>query len=83
MELTVNMNDKVTIYPNESGWARMIVIIMSNSKISVVEARSHVYMYKTEDGGYKNQLWVTIQDFHSMFFNGQAYFEHSNIKFTS
>lgn len=35
--------------------------------------------HTTKDGGYRDQLWTIIADFHSIFYNGTSYFENNFI----
>ena len=68
-----NLNHKVIIYPNEKGFAKIKALIANRYLLSNEEAENWVNKRKTEDGGYKEQLWVIVSDLHDMFYNGQSY----------
>lgn len=68
-----NLNHKVIIYPNERGFAKIKALIGNRYLLSNEEAETWVNKRKTEDGGYKEQLWVIVSDLHDMFYNGQNY----------
>lgn len=76
-------NDMVTIYPNLKGWAEILEL---NLKVvgktrSMLKATKTINSKKTEDGGYKDQLWKIMEDLGSMFYHGQDYFENTNVLF--
>lgn len=68
-----NLNHEVIIYPNEKGFAKIKALISNRYLLSNEEAETWVNKRKTEDGGYKEQLWVIVSDLHDMFYNGQSY----------
>jgi len=70
-----NLNDEVIIYPNEKGWQKIIELTAKNYKFSTEKAIEWTDKRKTEDDGYKEQLWVIISDLHDMFYNGQNYMQ--------
>ena len=80
MEVIINMNDMVTIYPNKNGWKKMIELTQENYNFSESQAIRYIDSKTITYNAYKDQLWCIIQDYHSMFFNDQTYFENSNIK---
>lgn len=80
MKVIFNMNDEVTIYPNESGWSKMVELKQKRLDISLEKARGYVYEKKTEDGGYRDQLWCIIQDFHGLFVIGSPCFKNATIE---
>jgi hypothetical protein len=78
----MNFNDEVIIYPSEEGWTKLFDIL---HKLHNVKYKSNIFisdyvsLRRTEDGGYKEQLWVIISDLHEMFFNGTPYLKNMNI----
>lgn len=68
-----NLNHEVIIYPNEKGFAKIKALIANRYLLSNEEAETWINKRKTEDGGYKEQLWVIVSDLHDMFYNGQNY----------
>jgi hypothetical protein len=76
-----NVNDYITIYPNESGWKKIKEIIQKKYGYSDLEYETnHLKGKKTEDGGYTDQMWCIMQNFgDEMYFNGQSYFKSSII----
>lgn len=73
-----NLNDKVTIYPNEKGWEKIKGLIFEkNDGISWDEAVEIAEKKRTEGNGYRDQLWCIIDDLHEMFFMSQDYLEHT------
>ena len=76
-----NVNYYVTIYPNDIGWQKIIEIISEQYNMSKEDARRKVQKRTTKDNGYKDQLWCIMSELHSMYFNGQNYFENSYMLF--
>ena len=70
-----NLNHEVVIYPNEKGWQKIIELTAKNYQFSIEKAIEWTDKRKTDDGGYKEQLWVIISDLHDMFYNGQNYMQ--------
>lgn len=79
MKIEFSSNDKVTIYPNNSGLDKMVLLIEEIHCITHGEAVEMVSKNLTDGDGYTDQLWCIIQDFGSMFFNGQTYFETTKV----
>ncbi len=75
-----NLNKSITIYPNETGWRKIVALTANNYLLSEKEAKEIVNKHKTKDGGYKDQHWSIINDLHSMFFNGQNFLKTADIK---
>jgi len=78
-KLDFNMNYEAIIYPNEKGWNRIISDLMEAYQFNVEKATEWAEKRKTEDGGYKEQLWEIIAMHNGMFFNGTSYFETTNM----
>jgi hypothetical protein len=82
---TINLNTDVIIYPTFSGWKKMIKCYYNYYNqydhiiISWEDAEKAIEDNKTEDGGYKEQLWVLMSTFGEMFFNGTPYWENMNL----
>lgn len=73
-----NLNDKVTIYPNEKGWEKIKGLIFEkNDNISWDEAVEIAEKKRTKEDGYEDLLWRIIHDLHDMFFMSQGYLEHT------
>lgn len=68
-----NLNHEVIIYLNEKGFAKIKALIGNRYLLSNEEAENWLNKRKTEDCGYKEQLWVIVSDLHDMFYNGQSY----------
>ena len=68
-----NLNREVIIYPTEEGWKRIKELIAFTYSCNDLEADGWVSRRKTDNGGYKDQLWVIIHDLHDMFYNGQRW----------
>lgn len=77
----LNMNDYITIYPNENGFRKIKALIVNRYLLSSEEAEEWVKKRTTKDNGYKDQMWVIISDLHDMFFNGQNFMETSHFSF--
>lgn len=74
-KIDFNMNHDVVIFPSERGWKRIISDLMEAYNFNIEKATEWAEKRKTEDGGYKEQLWEIIALHHDMFFNGTNYFE--------
>jgi hypothetical protein len=74
-----NLNYEVIIYPNDSGFAKIKALLSNRYLLSEEEAEDWVSKRKTEDGGYKEQLWVIVSELHDMFYNGQRYMATTDI----
>lgn len=72
-----NLNHKVIIYPNKSGWRKIKALIASQYLLSDEEADKWINARKTSCGGYEEQLWVLISNLHDMFYLGQTYFANT------
>ena len=68
-----NINNYIIIYPNESGWRKIIELTQSHYELTQEKANDWVNIRK-ENGGFKEQLWVLISIYYEMFFNGEKYF---------
>ena len=77
----LNMNDYITIYPNENGFRKIKALIANRYLLSNEEAEEWVKKRTTKENGYKDQMWVIISDLHDMFFNGQNFMETSHFSF--
>lgn len=77
--ITFNANHYATIFPSEKGWKRMVKNVMKYYELSEEDATKHIESYKTEEGGYKDQLWCIMSMFGDMYFNGSPYFEKLNM----
>lgn len=62
-----SLNDYVVLYPTEKGWNKISKIIETEYEFTNEKAIEFILSRKTTDGGYKEQLWQIIQDFHEMF----------------
>lgn len=85
---TVNLNSEVIIYPNKKGWVKMVECYhkyynqyASEGHLVVTweDTKNYIESRKTEDGGFKEQLWVIMATYHDMFFNGTPYWENMNL----
>lgn len=75
-----NLNDEVIMYPNSSGWEKIIELTKKHYKsIEHFDVDNFVSSRRTEDNGFKEQLWTFMYIYHDMFFNGQSYWEHMNM----
>lgn len=81
---TINLNTEVIIYPNEKGWEKLVECqynLYAQYGIQKKEdAKRYVESKRTQDDGFKEQLWVLMQTYHDMFFNGTPYWENMNLK---
>ena len=72
-----NINNEIIFYPTEKGWDRIVELITDKYSLTPERVLAWIEGHKAGEG-YKEQLWVIIQDFHEMFYNGQKYFKESN-----
>ena len=75
----LNLNNDIVIYPNEEGWKKINELTRKAYNLSDTETEDWLDRRKTENNGLKEQLWVIIDLYHSMFFNGQRYLETAYI----
>jgi hypothetical protein len=78
---THSHNDKVIIYPTESGWKKIKALLSNSYLLSSDEADKRIEAHTTKEGGYTDYLWLIIHDLHDMFYHGQSYFKNTNITF--
>jgi hypothetical protein len=80
-----NINHDVVFYPTESGWKKMVECLYEYYNqydhiiMSWEDAKDYIEEKKTEDGGYREQLWVFMATYGEMFFNGTQYWENMNM----
>ncbi len=80
MKVQFSLNDKVKIFPNEKGQAKMIEILAQQYKLPIIDAANRFDINTTTDGGYKEQLWNIIDLFSEIFTIGSPYFENSHLE---
>ncbi len=80
--IETNMNFNIVIYPSDKGWDKIYEIIQKAYYLDTLnEAIEYVNKYrKTEDGGYKEQMWEIMSSLGELFYNGTPYFNTTNIK---
>lgn len=66
-----NLNDSAIVYPNDKGWAKIIELV----------GRDYAESCRTQDNGYKEELWSIMNNLGSMMYMGQDYFENMEIIF--
>ena len=74
----INLNENVIIYPSEYGWKKIKEIVVQqyhDAGVPEEHALEYIRGHKTDDDGYREQLWCIISDFHEMFYNGTRYFD--------
>ena len=74
-----NFNWKVTIYPNELGWKKILEITQDRYRITEFAAMLWVDRRRSNDGGYTDQLWSIASELHEMFYNGQNYLANTTV----
>ena len=79
MDNMLTWNDNVIFYPTDLGWQKIIQLLKKSYSLSTSEAVVWISKRRTKDDGYQEQLWVIIQDFHEMFYNGQQYLKNTSI----
>jgi len=72
-----NVNHYATVYPNAKGWQKIIDVTAENYCVSKETAKEIVDRKCTEENAYRDQLWCIMSELHSMYFNGQNYFDSS------
>ena len=80
--IETNMNYSIVIYPNDKGWDKIYELIKKSYYLNTLnEAIEYVNKYrKTEDDGYKEQMWEIMGSLSELFYNGTPYFKTTNIK---
>jgi len=63
-----NINHEVIIYPTERGWEKIKKNLYSIYSMQVAD--NELALKRTEDGGFKEQLWCIMQDHSNLFYNG-------------
>ncbi len=63
-----NLNYEVIIYPTEKGWSMIKQNLIFAYNIALAE--EHIALKRTEDGGFREQLWCIMQDHSNLFYNG-------------
>jgi len=77
--INVNINNQVVIYPSDKGWDEIVRLTAKNYNISLEKAVEWVKSRKTDDGGYKDQLWVIMSDLHDIFYLGNTNLKNSTM----
>lgn len=85
----INLNQEVIIYPTEQGWIDLFNTLKKNTWVHVFiddnnteedVVNEYIDKKRTDDGGYKDQLWQIIHDYGSLFYNGSDFLKTSVIK---
>lgn len=63
----ININDYVTIYPTDEGWQKIRSIMKKDYLASDYHVDKWISHCATEDGGFRDQLWVIIDKFNELF----------------
>lgn len=74
-----NLNEEVVMYPNLSGWKKIIEITKKHFYFSNEEMDEFVSDHKTEDNGFKIKLWLVMYIYGKMFSFNTDYWEHLNM----
>jgi len=83
-----NVNYEMVFYPTEEGWDKIKEILEKKYKeyskdytnIDFQTPDETIKKHKTEDNGYKDQMWVIIANFNELFFNGSSFLKHTTIE---
>ncbi len=78
--MTFNINNKVIIYPTKKGWDKLIELNMNVYKRNYKTAKEYIDRCRTEDDGFEEQLWVIMELYIGIFYNGTNYLETTNIE---
>ena len=76
---TLNLNDEVVIYPNEMGFDKISQITKLAYNLDDNRTKLWIESRITNDGGFKEQLWVICSVYHDIFFNGSPYLKNTTI----
>lgn len=65
-----NLNHEVIIYPTDKGWYKIKqnLILIYSQNLDYLDKQ--IALKRTEDGGFKEQLWCIMQDHSNLFYNG-------------
>jgi hypothetical protein len=63
-----NINHDVIIYPSDKGWWKIKENLIYAYDVDYAERQ--IASKRTEDGGFKEQLWCIMQDHSNLFYNG-------------
>lgn len=78
-----NINNEVIIYPTEKGWNRIrknIVEAYKFSEYPTTIAEETILRNRTKDNGFKEQLWVLIEQHNNLFYMGTDCLVNMKIK---
>jgi hypothetical protein len=74
-----SLNDYMIIYPSNKGWDMIDDVLRQEYALSLQDRRYWIDRKKTEDGGYREQIWVIASDFGSFLTNGSTMLEKTKI----
>jgi len=78
--MTFNINDKVIIYPNKKGWDKLVQLNMNVYKQNHKTALSYIDRCRTDDDGFEEQLWIIMELYNGIFYNGSNYLATTHIE---
>ena len=78
--MTFNINDKVIIYPTPKGWDKLVELNMNTYKRTHKLAKQYIELQRTPDDGFEDQLWVIMELYSGIFYNGSNYLESTEIE---
>ena len=68
--MIININNYITIYPTKKGWIKIKELLTAHYKGNpYFNYDEHMKNHKTDDGGYKYQMWCMIEHIHPVFYD--------------
>ncbi len=79
-KLEANLNDYMIFYPSEKGLDKIDNILKEKFSLPFTQRKEWIDSRRTEDGGYKEQIWAVMEDFGpELFGNGSLMVSNTKI----
>jgi hypothetical protein len=82
MKVELNINQEVIIFPNKLGWEKIRLVDRVNKRKHFHNDEDYLASFQNkmvENGGFKEQLWVVIDELHELFESTNRYLENSKM----
>jgi hypothetical protein len=76
--MKININSHVIIYPSDEGWVELAKLHQKAYKTTYNDAVFRIDSYRA-GGGFKCPLWVLMEIYNGLFFDGSQYLDDTHM----
>jgi len=78
--MKINLSENVIIYPSKEGWIKIYETFANRYRKPYNEAINHIDEYnRTDDNGFKEQLWVIMEMYNGLLYNGSTLLSNMDV----